>query len=84
MFLLVIEGVGDLFFDSLLLEPLLIAMGIDSYTDFSTIFIQLYFVIVIIAELMRKDNVLPKSIKIHPTVLFILSFLGITTQEPCF
>ena len=39
MSLLVIEGVRDLFFDSLLLEPLLIAMGIDSYTDFSTIFI---------------------------------------------
>jgi len=79
MSLLVIEGVGDLFFDSLLLEPLLIAMGIDSYTDFSTIFIQLYFVIVIIAELMRKGNVLP-SIKMHPAVLFILSFLGITTS----
>ena len=59
MSLLVIEGVSDLFFDSLLLEPMLIAMGIDSYTDFSTIFIQLYFVIVIITELMRKGNVLP-------------------------
>tara|TARA_Y100001954_G_C15793247_1_gene596214 strand:- start:460 stop:2286 length:1827 start_codon:yes stop_codon:yes gene_type:complete len=78
MALLVIEGIGDLFFDRLLLEPLLIALGFDSYTDFSTIFIQLYFVIVVIAELMRKGSVLPR-IKMHPAVLFILSFLGITT-----
>ncbi len=77
MALLVIEGIGDLFFDRLLLEPLLIALGFDSYTDFSTIFIQLYFVIVVFAELMRKGSVLPR-IKTHPAVLFILSFLGIT------
>ena len=78
MALLVVEGVGDLFFDKLLLEPLLIAMGFDSYTDFSTLFIQLYFFIVVIAELMRKGSVLPR-IKMHPAVIFILSFLGITT-----
>ena len=78
MALLVVEGVGDLFFDKLLLEPLLIAMGFDSYTDFSTLFIQLYFFIVMIAELMRKGSVLPR-IKMHPAVIFILSFLGITT-----
>jgi len=77
MLLLVLEGIGDLFFDRLLLEPLLIAMGFDSYTDFSTIFIQLYFVVVVVAELMRKGSVLPR-IKMHPAVLFIMSFLGIT------
>ena len=75
MALLVVEGVGDLFFDKLLLEPLLIAMGFDSYTDFSTLFIQLYFFIVVIAELMRKGSVC----QVKRAVIFILSFLGITT-----
>ena len=80
MALLVVEGVGDLFFDKLLLEPLLIAMGFDSYTDFSTLFIQLYFFIVVIAELMRKGSVLPR-IKMHPAVIFILSFLELQLLE---
>lgn len=78
MALLVIEGICDLFVGSFLLEPLLIKLGFDSYTDFSTLFIQFYFAIVVIAELMRKGSVLPR-IKMHPAVIFILSFLGITT-----
>ena len=40
-----------------------------------------YTSIVVIAELMRGDNTLPKinKIKLHPAVIFILSFLGIIT-----
>lgn len=79
MAILTLEGISYLFSGSCLLVPLIERLGINSYTDLTTIFIQLYFAIVVLAELMRKGSVLPKinKIKIHPAVIFILSFLGI-------
>lgn len=81
MAVLIIEGISYLISDSCLLVPLIERIGINSSGDLSTIFIQLYFAIVVIAELMRGDNTLPKinKIKLHPAVIFILSFLGIIT-----
>jgi len=78
MFLLITEGASHILTGELLFVPLLEKLSISSGEDISLIFIQGYFFIVIIAELTRKGSVIPK-IKMHPAVIFILSFLGIIT-----
>ena len=76
MFILIIEGASHIMTGELLFVPLLEKLSISSGEDISLIFIQGYFFIVIIAELSRKGSVIPK-IRMHPAVIFILSFLGI-------
>ena len=76
MFILIIEGASHIMTGELLFVPLLEKLSISSGEDISLIFIQGYFFIVIIAELTRKGSVIPK-IRMHPAVIFILSFLGI-------
>lgn len=78
MFILIIEGASHIMTGELLFVPLLEKLSISSGEDISLIFIQGYFFIVIIAELTRKGSVIPK-IRMHPAVIFILSFLGIIT-----
>ena len=78
MSILVIEGASHIFTGSLLIVPLLKKLNITGGEDLSLIFIQVYFFIVVIAELMRKGSVLPK-IKMHPAIIFIISFLLIIT-----
>jgi Trk-type K+ transport system membrane component len=78
MFILIIEGASHIITGELLFVPLLDKLSISSGEDLSLIFIQGYFFIVIMAELGRKGSVIPK-IKMHPAVIFILSFLGIIT-----
>ena len=78
MVILVLEGASHLLFDTLIHEPIVRAMSGSMGTDLSLLFIQIYFFVVVIADLMRKGRVLPR-IKMHPAVIFILSFLGIIT-----
>ncbi|HIB77151.1 MAG TPA: ATPase [Flavobacteriales bacterium] len=78
MIVLIIEGVSHLFFDTLIHEPVFRALNISSGVDLSLVFIQIYFFIVVIAELLRKGSILPR-VKMHPAIIFILSFLGIIT-----
>jgi len=78
MVILVLEGASHLLFDTLIHEPIVRAMSGSMGTDLSLLFIQIYFFVVVIADLMRKGRVLPR-IKTHPAVIFILSFLGIIT-----
>jgi Trk-type K+ transport system membrane component len=78
MVILVLEGASHLLFDTLIHEPIVRAISGSMGTDLSLLFIQIYFFVVVIADLMRKGRVLPR-IKMHPAVIFILSFLGIIT-----
>ena len=78
MVILVLEGASHLLFDTLIHEPIVRAISGYMGTDLSLLFIQIYFFVVVIADLMRKGRVLPR-IKMHPAVIFILSFLGIIT-----
>jgi Trk-type K+ transport system membrane component len=78
IFVLIIEGASHILTGELLFVPLLEKLSISAVEDICLIFIQVYFFIVIIAELMRKVSIIPK-IKMHPAVIFILSFLGIIT-----
>jgi len=78
MVILVLEGASHLLFDTLIHEPIVQAMSGSIWTDFSLIFIQIYFLVVVIADIILKGSVLQR-IKRHPAVIFILSSLGIIT-----
>ena len=74
MFILVAEGISYNFFDMLILESVFKSIGFESFVDFSTLFIQFYFFVVVILELSRNTSVLP-NIKLHPATIFASSFL---------
>jgi trk system potassium uptake protein len=76
MLFLLIEGISYNFFDVLLIEEIFQRMGISSFTDVTTFFIQGYFFIVVFLELKRSSTLFPK-IKLHPAVVFMMSFLFI-------
>lgn len=76
MLILVVEGIAYNFFDVLLLEAIFQRLGFTSFSDLSTIFIQVYFFSVVWIELSRLGPVLPKF-KLHPSVIFIASFIAI-------
>jgi trk system potassium uptake protein TrkH len=75
MLFLVIEGVSDNLFDFLILTKLGISLGIHNMAHYTTLFIQFYFLIVILLQITRSSgNILP-NIKVHPSNVFIFSFL---------
>ncbi|MCB0760001.1 MAG: hypothetical protein KDC12_00665 [Flavobacteriales bacterium] len=74
MFILVLEAISYNLFDTLVLERLFNSIGLFKFRDISTLFIQVYFFIVVLIEFSRSSNYIPK-IKIHPSWLFIASFL---------
>lgn len=76
MFLLIAEAIAFNITGSLLLEKLFRSIGILGYRDFSLVFIQLYFLFVVLIELQRSTSLLPK-IKVHPSFIFIASFVVI-------
>ena len=73
MALLAIEGAGDL----LLGMPLLgsaVSTVLPNATDLSTFVVQGYLLVAILSEWMRPGSRLPR-IKVHPAMVFIMSFL---------
>jgi trk system potassium uptake protein TrkH len=74
MVLLVVEGAGDLLFGKPFVGAAL--SSIPGITDASTLLVQGYLFIAILSEWMRKGSRLPR-IKLHPAVIFILSFLAL-------
>lgn len=75
--LLLIEGVAYNLFDTLLLEPLFMRMGFASFSDFSTIFVQLFIFIILINNFFKQQNFKP-WLKIHPAFLFIITISFLT------
>ncbi len=76
MVVLVIEGASDLFTGELLISRFIQSVGFNSVSEFYTIFIQVYFFTIVLAELLRGGRVLPR-IRLNPAVIFIMSFLGL-------
>ncbi len=74
MLLLIIEGISYNFFGLLFFPNFFVKLGLENFGDFSTLFILLYFIIAMLVELGRGENILP-NIRIHPSTLFINSFL---------
>lgn len=73
MFFLTIEAVSYNFFDTLVLERFARGIGIQSFADVSTVFIQLYVLIVVLIGLGRGSVALPRY-KVNPALIFIISF----------
>ena len=73
MGLLLLEGLGDLFFGGPFLGDALSRL-MPGISNFSTFLIQGYLFVVIVLEWMRPGSRLP-SVRLHPAVIFILSFL---------
>jgi potassium uptake TrkH family protein len=74
MLFLVIEGISYNLFGALLFETLFKKIGIIYFTDFTTLFIQFYFFIVLIIEISRAQSITKPLFKLHPASLFMFSF----------
>lgn len=74
--LLIIEGIAYNFFDTMLISKFFIWLGFEGFGDVSNIFVQLFFIIYIVAEVFKKRDFY-LWFKIHPGLLFTLSILGI-------
>lgn len=72
--LLVVEGISFNLFDSLILESVFNQMGLESASALSVVFLQFYLFAVVIAELSDNTNLI-SNIKLHPSTIFIFSFL---------
>lgn len=73
MGLLLIEGAGDVLLGSPPLGQALSVM-MPSIADFSTVMVQGYLLVAIVTEWMRPGSRLPR-VRLHPSVIFILSFV---------
>jgi Trk-type K+ transport system membrane component len=74
--LLFIEGIAYNFFDTLLLSEFFNWLGFDEFSDFSNVFVQLFFIIYIFTEIFKKRD-FRQWFKIHPGLLFTFSIAGI-------
>jgi len=74
MFLLTIEGISYNLFDTLLFAKLASGLGIESFADVSTVFIQIYILIVVMIGLGRGSISLPKY-KLNPALIFLVVFI---------
>lgn len=74
MIWLLIEGVSFNIFGSLLIEPLFRYLGFSSFGDFSMLFIQLFFLFIIVTQILNSSSNKP-WLKVHPALLFTMSIL---------
>lgn len=74
--LLILEGISFNVFDVLILQTVFNLIGMESLGALSVVFVQLYLFIVVFFELSDNTNLI-SNIKLHPSTIFILSFLVI-------
>jgi trk system potassium uptake protein len=72
--LLVIEAVSYNFFNTLFITSIFERIGFVNFGHYSNLLIQIYFLIVIVAEISKSGSYIPRF-KIHPSYLFMLTFL---------
>lgn len=76
MGLLIVEGISYSLFDTLIIESLFRNAGMTGFAGFSTVIIQVYFLVVVITEFVRNSDLLPR-IRLNPAIIFVLSFVTI-------
>lgn len=76
VFILLVEGISVNFFDTFLLQSLFEYLGVESAGALSVVFLQFYLFIVVFFELNDNTNLI-SNIKLHPSTIFITSFLVI-------
>jgi Trk-type K+ transport system membrane component len=74
--LLIFEGISYNLFDVLLVETFFNAIGLKSMGALSVVFLQFYLFIVVFFELSDNTNLISNT-KLHPSTIFIISFLVI-------
>jgi trk system potassium uptake protein len=74
--LLIVEGIAYNLFNTMLISKFFIWLGFEGFGDVSNIFVQLFFIIYIVAEVFKKRD-FNMWFKIHPGLLFTFSILGI-------
>jgi Trk-type K+ transport system membrane component len=72
-----IEGLAFNVFGTLLLEPLFRSLGFENFSDFSTIFVQLFVFAILLSNIVKQDSYKPWA-KAHPALLFMIAILMIT------
>lgn len=73
VFILIIDGISYTFFHTLVIESFFRGLGFDALSGLSELFIQAYLFVIVATELRKSGEFIPAT-KIHPAVLFILSF----------
>lgn len=74
MLWLLVEGVSFNFFDRLIIEPLFKYAGFSSFGDFAMLFIQIFFLFILISHFVNNKSFKP-WLKLHPAMLFTMSIL---------
>jgi trk system potassium uptake protein len=74
--LLIIEGISFNFFDVLLVESIFDGFGMKGASALTVVFLQFYLFLVVFFELSDKTSLI-SNIKLHPSTIFITSFLVI-------
>ena len=79
MLILLIDGIGDIFFNTTLEKKLFEYLGIYSFTHVYFLSLQLYILIIVAYEIGRSTTLIPKM-KLNPSLVFILSFIIIISS----
>ncbi len=79
MLILLIEGIAHTFQGELLMPRLFVQLGWENFPTFTTLFIQVYFLIAMVTELSRSGGMIP-NLRIHPSNLFMLVFFLIISM----
>lgn len=74
--ILLFEGISYNLFDILWLQTLFKGMGMEGASALSVVFLQFYLFVVVFFELSDNTNLI-SNIKLHPSTIFIFSFLVI-------
>ena len=76
MFWLVIEGISQTFFDTLLLAEFFEYLGFITFRDVGAVLVQIYIVTVVLVEFAQSRAILPRF-NMNPAWIFIASFMVI-------
>ena len=73
VFILIIDGISYTVFHTLVIESFFRGLGVDALSGLSELFIQAYLFVIVATELRKSGSFIP-TIKLHPAILFIISF----------
>jgi len=74
MLILALEGIISMIFGVTLIENLFVSWGFYNFEEVSTIFVPLYFLVVLFLEVTKASRIKP-FIKMNPAMLFMFSFV---------
>lgn len=74
MLLLLVDGLGDIFLGITLEGAIFKRLGVESSTQFSLVFIQIYILIITAFEIGKVSTFIPRM-KLNPAIIFVLSFV---------